>query len=101
MNRALTPDMERFIASKFLPADRDTARNLCERAVIHDGSSASPRLVRCALVAGAGSLEKLRAEIEQLKIDYRDVIVSGEYASRNAELSRVRDLDQPIPDGDL
>jgi len=94
----LTADVERFIARRFTAPDRDAALALCESATIHDGSSAGPRLIRCALVASEGSLQKLRGEIERLKIDYRDVIVSGEYVPRAGELVRVRNLDEPIED---
>jgi hypothetical protein len=94
----LTPDVERYIARRFAAADREAALGLCRSATIHDGSPAGPRLIRCALVATRGSLEKLRGEIEGLKVDYRDVIIGGEYVSRGGELVRVRDLNDPIAD---
>jgi hypothetical protein len=71
---------------------------LVKSATIHDGSAAGPRLIRCALIASGGSLEKLRGEIELLKIDYRDVIMAAEYASRSGKLVRVRNLNEPIVD---
>jgi len=43
-------------------------------------------------------LERLRVEIEHLKIDYRDVIMAGEYISRDGEPVRVRNLNEPIED---
>lgn len=95
----LTADVERFIARKFKAPDREVALALCKSATIHDGSSAGPRLIRCALVASEASLERLRVEIEHLKIDYRDVIMAGEYASRDGEPVSVRNLNEPIEDG--
>jgi len=66
--------------------------------VIHDGSLASPRLVRSAAVASGGSLQRLSLYIEMLKQDWRDVIVAGEYEPGAAPKMRVRDLSQPIGD---
>jgi hypothetical protein len=94
----LTPDIERFIARKFKGPDREAAWALCRSATIHDGSAAGPRLVRCALFASEASLERLRIEIEHLKIDYRDVILAGEYVSRDGEFVKVRNFNEPIED---
>lgn len=94
----LTPDVEKFLSRRFVGSEREAAAALCRSATIHDGSSAGPRLVRCALLASAGSLEKLRVAIEHLKIDYRDVIMAGEYISRDGEPTRVRNLNEPIED---
>ena len=71
---------------------------LLEAAVIHDGTAAGPRLLRCAAVASGGSLARLSIEVESLKRDYRDVIVEGEYLPKGPELVKVLDLNQPIPD---
>jgi hypothetical protein len=67
---------------------------VCETggAIIHDGSPADLRLRRCALVASGGSLEKLKYYVALLKVDYRDVIVAGEYDVVGGKLTRVRDL---------
>jgi len=96
MNR-LTADVEGFIARRFTAEDREAALALCRLAKIHDGSPAETRLIRCALVSSGGSLDKLRNEIARLAIDYRDVIVSGEYAPKRGGLVRVRNLNEPIP----
>jgi hypothetical protein len=94
----LPDDVLAFIARKFDSADREAARSILAAATIEDGSAASSRLVRCAAVASAGSLARLRAETERLKVDWRDVIVAGEYESIDGGLSRVRDLNDPITD---
>jgi hypothetical protein len=94
----LTSDVERFIARKFGASDREAALALCASARIHDGSPAGPRLIRCALVASGGSLERLRVEIEHLEVDYRDVILAGEYVSKDGAFARVRNLNEPIED---
>ena len=74
------------------------AAAILSAATIEDGSAASSRLVRCAAVASGGSLVKLRAETDRLKVDWRDVVVAGEYDPIDGELSRVRDLNDPIID---
>lgn len=94
----LPPDVERFIARRFMESERETAAALCRSATIHDGSSAGPRLIRCALVASRGALDRLRIEVEHLRIDYRDVIMAGEYITKDGVPARVRDLNEPIGD---
>ena len=91
-------DVVSFIARRFAAADRETAVQLLEAATIHDGSAAEPRLIRCAVVASAGSLDKLRYYVELLKVDYRDVIMAGEYTPSLADPVRVRDLNGRIED---
>src|ERR1044072_2401066 len=90
-------DVAAYIERKFAPDDQEAARLLLISAVIEDGSMASPRLMRCAVVASAGSLDRLPAEAARLKIDWRDVVVAGEYEALDGTLERVRDLDDPIP----
>jgi hypothetical protein len=80
------------IQQSFTGSDRAAATVLLLNARIHDGSSAGPRLQRCALVASQGSLERLQHYVKLLEVDSRDVIVAGEYESVAGELVRVRDL---------
>jgi len=94
----MTADVERFIARRFDARDREAAVALVASATIHDGTVAGPRLVRCAVVASGGSLESLGLYVELLKVDWRDVIVAGEYVPRGGELVRVRNLNAPIED---
>jgi hypothetical protein len=89
-------DVERFITRRFAPSDREAAVALVTSATIHDGSVAGPRLIRCAVVASGGSMDTLRTYIDLLKIDWRDVIVAGEYVPRDGKLVRVRNLNEPI-----
>lgn len=91
-------DVITFIARKFNAADRDLAASILSGAKVEDGSAASPRLIRCAVIASGGSLDRLRAEVDRLMVDWRDVIVAGEYDSLAGSLSRVRDLNDPISD---
>lgn len=92
----LPPDIEQYIARAFVEGERTAATDLILGAVIHDGQPAGLRLQRCALVSSRGSLAALRSQIEQLKFDYRDVIVEGEYLPKGGKLVRVRNLNEPI-----
>jgi hypothetical protein len=89
-------DIEQYIARAFAQGDRAQALALVSAAVVHDGRPAGARLMRCALLSSGGTLAGLRRQIEQLKFDYRDVIVEGEYVPEGAKLVRIRDLNQPI-----
>ncbi len=95
----LPNDVIAFIARKFDAADKDAAAAILATAIIEDGSPASARLVRCAAVASGGSLVRLRAEVARLKVDWRDVVVAGEYDPIDGALTRVRDLNDPIIEG--
>lgn len=69
---------------------------LVEGAVLHDGSLAGLRCQRAALIGAAGSVAELRRFVFMLKIDFRDVIVAGEYEGQGNELRQVRDLSLPF-----
>ena len=92
----LPGDVVAFIERRFDAADRAPAVAILSAAVIEGGPFASARLVRCAAVASGGSLEKLRAETDRLRVDWRDVVVAGEYEVIDGDLTRVRDLNDPI-----
>lgn len=93
---ALLDDIVRRVRESFAGLDRDEARDLLLEARIHDGTFAEPRLQRCALVASKGSLATLRYYVKLLAVDYRDVVVAGEYEPVGAKLVRVRDLSRPF-----
>jgi hypothetical protein len=90
----LLPDIAARIDREFQRSDVPAVVAVLAGAVREDGSVADPRLLRCALVASAGSLEKLRYFVELIAIDYRDVIVAGEYDVQNGNLVHVRHLEQ-------
>ena len=52
-------------------------------------SGKAGRIARCIVFASAGSLQRLRELIQLADVDYRDVIVAGEYDSA---MRQVRDL---------
>jgi hypothetical protein len=92
----LPSDLVRYVNRQFPEAERSEALSLLAEAQIHDGKEASIRLKRCAAVGAQGSLKGLRDMIALLMIDWRDVIVCGEYSYENGEPRQVRDLTKPI-----
>lgn len=92
----LPSDIVAYIESAFPPPARAEVCSLVTTATLHDGSPADNRCQRAALVAAHGSVEKLKHFMALLKIDYRDVLVAGEYENENQELHRVRNLNEPF-----
>lgn len=93
---ALPSDLERFIDDNYAPEDRATACSLLANARIETGAMASDRLLRCAAFAGRGDLGKLRRQVSELAVDWRDVVVAGEYEYRDGEAVQVRDFTRPM-----
>jgi hypothetical protein len=93
----LPNDLVRYVNATFETSDRQEALLLLEHATIHNDTEASPRLKRCAAVGAGGTLKGLHEMIELLEIDWRDVIMCGEYTHLgNDEHKKVRDLSKPI-----
>lgn len=97
---SLQPDILRYIVKTFPGIDQQArAKALVEAAVLHDGRPASPRCQRAALIAAHGSLRELAEHVDHLAIDFRDVILAGEYAPpTGAGLQKVRDLNEAFQD---
>jgi hypothetical protein len=89
-------DIKDFIAQNVAAADQGQTIWVLTGARIETGAAPCPRLMRCALVASGGSLERLRAQVARLKIDWRDVILAAEYTREGGDLKRVRDLSVPF-----
>ena len=92
----LTNDMSHYIEHTFRAKDRAEAVRLVSNATIEDGFPASDRLKRCALVGPDGSLSQLQRLTDLLRIDWRDVIMAGEYEYHRTGPVRLRDLTKPI-----
>ena len=95
----LPADVERYVARSYPERERRLVLELFRKAVLHDGKPASPRLLRCALLTSGGSLDSLRAQVEHMAIDYRDLILQAEYERRHGEFVQVRDLNEPLAEG--
>jgi hypothetical protein len=87
-----------WISVHFPENARETAAALLTEATDESGSPAGDRLIRCAALASTGNLDRLKNLVQLLRIDWRDVIVAGEYEERAGVLVQVRDLKRPIPD---
>ena len=94
----LPEDVVRYVQRSFSQVDRDEALEVLRNAVIEDGSPASPRLLRCAALSAHRDLGRLRKQVAHLKVDWRDIIVEGEYAARGRKLIRMLDLNNPVPE---
>ena len=94
--RVIPLDVVEFIDRKFARTERETAAGVLRGAVLHDGTPPDARLLRCAAVASDGSLDRLRYYVDLLKVDYRDVIMAGEYSTSLQDPERLRDLSEPI-----
>ena len=94
----LPEDLVRWVTTHFSAEDSAAALACLKLAVTHTGEPASPRFLRCAALSSGGELKRLQQQIAQLRIDWRDVIVAGEYSVKNKKLIRSRDLAKPIAD---
>lgn len=77
----LEADIIERVRSDFLDSDSAIL------ALIASGKTG--RVARCIVFASSGSLEKLREYIRIAEVDFRDVIVAGEY---DGAMRQVRDL---------
>ncbi len=96
----LPADIARRIEELFLDSERREAATLVLGAKLHDGSFAGPRCQRCAVVASNGSLQRLAYYVNLLAVDFRDVIVAGEYVPHGGKLVRVRNLNEPFSEAE-
>ncbi len=88
----LPDDIIQYVERHYLPKAHSVVLELLSGAAVHDGTSASPRVLRCILVAAAGDLDSLRRWVCAIQVDYRDVILAGEYVRVKGAWVRVRDL---------
>jgi hypothetical protein len=92
----IPPDIEQYVRRNFQDADTTAALGMLEGAVLHDGRSADFRMLRCALAACDNTRESLEYHVAGLAVDYRDVILAGEYVREKGEYIRLRDLSKPF-----
>ncbi len=92
----LPADVVCWVQAHFPAAEAEAALATLVDAVIEDGSHPPPRLLRSAAFASAGDLVRLQYYVGLLAIDWRDVVVAGEYDIVDRELVRARDLNSPL-----
>lgn len=93
----LPGDVTEFVTASFPASEQEAALSVLAAARLHDGTEPDARLLRCALMGARGSLDSLRSLAGMLAVDWRDVIMCGEYELHGKEAVRVRDLSQPLP----
>lgn len=94
----LPEDVVRYVERSFSAIDRGEALAVLGAAALPDVRESAARLLRCAVVSANRDVGRLRKQLAHLAVDYRDVIVEGEYVVRDGKLRRVRDLNTPIGD---
>ena len=92
----IPPDIKQYVSLNFDHTEVADAVRLLEGATLHDGHSPDDRMLRCALSASDNSLKSLEYQVAGLAIDYRDVILAGEYVREKGEFIRLRDLSEPF-----
>lgn len=95
---SLPDDVVTWVTRHFSGGDVPAALATLGSAVDHTGELVSPRLVRCAAVGSRGNLDQLRHLVAELRTDWRDVIMGGEYEMRDGKPVRVHDFNSPIAD---
>lgn len=95
----LPVDLVSWIHENFSGHDVAEVETVLLGATLHTGERPSNRQLRAAAIGSQGSLENLKYLVGLLRVDWRDVIVAGEYVIRRNQLVRVRNLDLPIPAG--
>ena len=94
----LPDDVVRWVSRHFSGGEVESALAMLRSAVDNTGELVSPRLARCAAVGSQGNLERLRLLVAELRIDWRDVIMGGEYEMRDGKTVQVHDFNSPIAD---
>ena len=95
---SIPQDVITWVEHNFSHSETELALSMLDTAMIEDGSPASPRLLRCAAVGSRGKIDLLTHLIQELRVDWRDVIVSGEYEINGDNWLKVHDFEQPIKD---
>ncbi|MGB5664146.1 hypothetical protein [Eudoraea sp.] len=92
----LPEDIVDYVSRNYAEEEIPIVMAALGNAKLHDGRDPDFRMLRCALVGSNNSIEGIENLVSLLAVDYRDVIVAGEYADKDGELVQVRDLSLPI-----
>ena len=92
----LPKDIEIFAQDKFPLSEQADVLILLENAPMPNERESKARLLRCALMASDKTLKGLRYQLDGLMIDYRDVILAGEYIRKKGDWVQVWDLSKPF-----
>ena len=94
----LPDDLRIWLERHFDKNSAGSAAALLDSAVDHLNQPAGPRLQRCAAFASGGNIGRLQQLVDLMRIDYRDVIVAGEYDTSTDDWRQVRDFNKPMLD---
>ena len=103
----LPDDVTEWVNTHFSNGEKARALTVLRTATIHTGDPATPRLLRCAVVGSQGVLRRLEVCVEQLRVDWRDVIMAAEYKLDGRKLDgssnyeRVYDFNRPIEEASV
>lgn len=92
----LPDDILAYVAATFTPADREQAVLLLVSARTEDSSPPTARVLRCAVVASEGQLERLRHWVAHLALDWRDVVMAGECVQQDGAPVHARDFSKQL-----
>jgi hypothetical protein len=99
---ALPEDVVRWVNAHFNDCDKARALAALRTAAIPTGEPAVPRLLRCAVVSSQGVLRRLEESVQELRVDWRDVIMAAEYRLNGRKFDgsisyeRIYDFNRPI-----
>ena len=103
----LPEDVVQWVDAHFSDTHKFRAFAVLRVASIHSGEAAGPRLLRCAAISSQGSLRRLEGIVQQLRIDWRDVIMGAEYKLNGSNLDgsskyqRIYDFNRPIEEASV
>lgn len=86
IGKALDKPLDEMIAERFSGEDAEPAK----RALADLSRDVGLRILKCAVHHSCGDLNRLDEIIKIARLDYRDVIVMGEYEPIRGKLVRVR-----------
>jgi hypothetical protein len=92
----LPEDIVEYVSRNFTDTEMPVVIATLESGKLPDGNDPDFRMLRCVLVASKNSVAEVERLVAYLALDYRDVIVAGEYATQEGELVRIRDLSLPF-----
>jgi hypothetical protein len=92
----LPEDVARYVERSFSMIDREEALAVLRGVSLGTCRESPARMLRCLVLAARRDLGRLRKLAAEIAIDYRDIVIAGEYVLREGKLARVRNLSSPI-----
>jgi hypothetical protein len=96
IDASLPNDVVAYVQKHFPEESLAEATAILRASHIETGEFPSPRLLRCAVYASDGQLDRLRSYVALLALDWRDVIMAGEYEMRRGTPIHARDFSKRL-----